>query len=226
MERLTYETQTPAFGIAIKQVELYQDPTNPAQRTITATLELTHAVEPGELDRHLQFATVSGSNLFASNDPAPHFKITYVLHQRAAFVQSSPIKLPEQDDFAKLMLSKGVRTSQGGAQSKNDLEQKIQIPSVASMFKIDSIEATIARNKNGEPEQLIVLTTTADISTRDLAKAMEVSLLPKRKASDEEKEAEVDSSDETDEASPTPTATPDESDSSEETGSQLKETEL
>ena len=38
MERFTYETQTPPFGIAIKQVELYQGPTNPAQRTITATL--------------------------------------------------------------------------------------------------------------------------------------------------------------------------------------------
>src|SRR3989440_1240711 len=226
MERFVYETQTPPFGIAIKQLELYQDPTNPAQRAITATLELTHAVEPGELDRHLQFATVGGSNLFAASDPAPHFTITYGLHQRVASVQSSPIKLPEQDDFAKLMLSKGVRTSQGGAQSKNDLEQKVQIPSVASMFKIDSIQTTVARNKNGEPEQLIVLTTTADISTRDLAKALEVRLLPKRKASEEEKEAEVDSSEETKEASPTPTASSDETSNGEEVGSRLKETEL
>ena len=73
MEKFSYETQTPQFGIAMKQPELYQDPTNPAQRAITATLELTHAVEPGELDRHLQFATISGSNIFAANDPAPHF---------------------------------------------------------------------------------------------------------------------------------------------------------
>src|SRR5438874_5562262 len=109
MERFVYETQTPPFGIAIKQLELYQDPTNPAQRAITATLELTHAVEPGELDRHLQFATVGGSNLFAANDPAPHFTITYGLHRRVAFVHSSPITLPENDDFAKQMLSKGVR---------------------------------------------------------------------------------------------------------------------
>jgi len=227
MEHYSYETKTPAFEIAIKKLELYQDPTNPTQRTITATLELTHAIEPGELDRHLRFETVSGSDIFPANDPAPHFKITYGLHQRVAFVQSSPIKLPEQDDFAKLILSKGVRTVQGGAQSKNDLEQKLQIPSVASMFKIDSIETTIARNKNGEPEQLIVLTTTADISTRDLAKAMEVRLLPKRKASEEEKEAEVDSSEDAD-ATPQPSASPnEESDSNEESvGSQLKETEL
>src|SRR2546421_5960724 len=227
MERFVYETQTPPFGIAIKQLELYQDPTNPAQRAITATLELTHAVEPGELDRHLQFATVGGSNLFAASDPAPHFTITYGLHRRVAFVHSSPITLPEKDDFAKLMLSKGVRTSQGGAQTQSSAEQKLEIPSVASMFKIDSIQTTIARNKNGEPEQLIVLSTTADINTRDLAKALEIRLLPKRKASEEEKEAEVDSSEETEEATRTPTASPDESESGdEEVGSQLKETEL
>src|SRR5207302_11054593 len=143
-----------------------------------------------------------------------------------AFVHSSPITLPEKDDFAKVTLSKGVRTSQGGAQTQSSAEQKIEIPSIASMFKIDSIQTTIARNKNGEPEQLIVLATTADISTRDLAKALEIKLLPKRKASDEEKDAEVESSEETEEASPTPTPSPDESDSSEESGSQLKETEL
>src|SRR4029077_1510868 len=192
---------TPPFEIAIKKIELYQDPANPTQRTITAELDLTHAVEPGELDRHLQFETISGANIFPPNDPAPHFKITYGLHQRVAYVQSSPIVLPPEDDFAKLILSKGVRTSQGGAQSKEGGEQKVQVPSNASMLKIDSIETTIARNKNGEPEQLIVLTTTADISTRDLAKAIEIKLLPKRKATDEEKEAEVDSSEETEEAS-------------------------
>src|ERR1700693_4100226 len=153
MERYSYETKTPAFEIAIKKVELYQDPTNPTQRSITATIELTHAVEPGELERHLQFETVSGANLFPPNDPAPHFKITYGLHQRVAYLQSSPIVLPEQDDFAKLILSKGIRTSQGGAQTNNGLEQKVQVPSNASMFKIDSIQPTIARNKNGEPEQ-------------------------------------------------------------------------
>src|SRR5438874_4942173 len=168
---------------------------------------------------------VGGSSIFS--DPAPHFSITYGLHRRVAVVHSSPVTLPERDDFVKLTLSKGVRTPQGGAQTKNSVEQKLEIPSIASMFKIDSIQTAIARNKNGEPEQLVVLTTTADINTRELAKAREMKLLPKRKMSEAEKEAEVDSSggwDQPQENSP---------DSSEETetgdesaGSQLKETEL
>src|SRR5213075_1204888 len=58
LERLTYEFQTPPFQIAIKELELYQDPVNPTQRQVTATLELTHPVEPGEIDRHIQLEMI------------------------------------------------------------------------------------------------------------------------------------------------------------------------
>ena len=227
MERYVYETDTPPFGIAIKQLELYQDPTNPTQRAITATLELTHAVDPGELDRHLELKTVGGSTIFAANDPAPHFSVTYGLHRRLAYVRSSPVLLPENDDFVKLRLSQGVHTAQGGARTADAVERRLRIPSGESFFRIDSIQTTVARNKNGEPEQLVVLTTTADISTRDLAKALEIRLLPKRKVSEAEKEAEVEGSEEADQPQENSDDSNDETDSDEESvGSQLKETEL
>src|SRR5438034_198549 len=227
MERFVYETRTPPFSVAIKQLEIYQDPTNPTRREISATLELTHAVDLGELDRHVQLTMVGGSNIFAPNESAPHFTITYGLHRRLAFVHSSPIALPEHDDFLKLTVTKGVHTAQGGAQTRDEIEQKLQIPSVASMFQIDSIQTTIARIKNGEPKQLIVLNTTADISTRELAKALEIRLLPKRKVSEAEKEAEVESSEAADQTGEDSAASNEETDSGDESvGSQIKETEL
>src|SRR5436305_1456103 len=73
MERLSYETRTPAFSIAISQLELYQDPTNPKQRQVTATLELTHAVEPGELDKHIKLTMVGDSAVFPASEQPPHF---------------------------------------------------------------------------------------------------------------------------------------------------------
>ena len=119
LERLTYEFQTPPFEIAIKQLELYQDPANPIQRQVTATLELTHAVEPGELDRHLQLLMIGGSAVFPPSDPAPHFALTYGLHRRLAYLRSSNVTLPDKEDFMKIELSKGVRTAQAG-QSYSD----------------------------------------------------------------------------------------------------------
>ena len=212
MESLVCEARTPRFTIVIRQLELYQDPTNPKQRQVTATLELSHAAAADDLERHLQLQMIAGSQIFLPNDPAPHFTITYGLHRRLAYVRSSPVTLPEREDFLKLALSKGVRTSQGGAESRDSVEQKIRIPSVATMFQIESTNGTIAKNKNGEPEQLLILTTTAEISTRDLAKALDIRLLPKRKPSEVEK-ADDNSGDEGTDESDNSSGSQEESDS-------------
>src|SRR5438477_1106150 len=194
LERLTYEFQTPPFAIAIKELELYQDPSDPTQRQVTATLELTHEVEPGELDRHIQLVMIGGSAVFPPSDPAPHFALTYGLHRRLAYLRSSNVTLPDKEDFMKIELSKGVRTAQGGAETRAAVEEKLLIPSNGTAFQIKSIEATIARNKTGEPEQVLILNTTADISSSELAKAIQIRLLPKREAEKTE-ESDSESSD-------------------------------
>src|SRR6266566_7450291 len=223
LERLTYEFQTPPFQIEIKELQLYQDPANPTQRQITATLELTHAVEPGELDRHIQLQMIGGSNVFPSSESPPHFTITYGLHNRLAYVRSSNVTLPEREDFMKLYLSKGVRTAQGGAQTRNPAEDKVRIPSQETAFQIDSIAATIARNKNGEPEQVLILSTTADISSSELAKAIQIRLLPKRNAETTD-ETEGEAAGETDSQSPDSEAADQSNQSSQTNASEDEET--
>src|SRR5438128_544897 len=201
MERLAYEFQTAPFDIAIKELQLYQDPANPTQRQITATLELTHAVEPGELDRHIQLLMIGGTTIFPPNDPAPHFTLTYGLHKRIAYLRSSNVTLPEKEDFLKLEVSKGVRTAQGGAQTRQATEDKLRIPSNGTAFQIESIAGTIARNKNGEPEQIVILNTTADFSSSELAKAIQIRLLPKREAeTTEETDSQSSDSETTDQS--------------------------
>jgi len=220
MERLTYEVKTPPFSIAISQLQLYQDPTNANQRQVTATLELTHEVEPGELDRHIKLALVGGSPVFPQSEQPPHFTMTYGLHRRLAYLRSSNVALPEKEDFMKLEVSSGVRTTQGGAQTHGGVEQKVLIPSVATAFQINSIEGNIARNKNGEPEQVLILATTADISARDLAKAVKIWLLPKREVEQsEDEDSGSESADRTDNESKSGS----DSDESEDTSESKKE---
>jgi uncharacterized protein YfaS (alpha-2-macroglobulin family) len=201
MGRLTYEFQTPPFQIAIKELQLYQDPTDPTQRQITATLELTHAVEPGELEQHIELLMIGGSNVFPPSESPPHFKLTYGLHKRLAYLRSANVTLPGQEDFMKLLVSKGVQTAQGGAQTRESAEEKVRIPSNETAFQIDSITSTIARNKNGEPEQVLILSTTADINSSELAKAMQIRVLPKRKTETTD-EGETESTGETNSQSP------------------------
>ena len=199
MDRLVYEAHTPAFAINVKELQLYQDPFNPAQRQVTATFQLTHSIDAGELEKKVRLIMVGESSVFAPDDPAPHFAIAYGPFRRTAYLRSSAVTLPEREDFMKLAVGKGVRTAQGGAQTQGSLEQKLRIPSVATMFQIGSVEGVIAPDKNGEPEQLLMIQTTANINTRELAKAIDVRFLPERKPppqADKNEDGEDEESDE------------------------------
>src|SRR5437868_6625766 len=139
------------------------------------------------------------SNIFAAGDPSPHFTISYGLHHRVAYLRSSPITLPDREDWLKLKLGKGVHALSGGAETHQSLEAKLRIPSVTTFFRVESAKSMIVRNKKSDPEQIIILNTTAEIATRELAKSIELWLLPRRNvqnsdAQPEESETDEDSS--------------------------------
>ena len=190
------------FRAEIKSVVFSEDAKEPGVQRVIATIDLTHAVEPGELDKHAALNMVGGSNVFAPNDPAPHFSIVYGLHNRQAFLRSSPIVLPASEDWMRVTIDKDLHTAQGGADTKEAVEQKTLVPSKETAFKIKSIDGSIVRNKEGEPEQILNVETSGDISTTELAKALHIYLLPKREpektaASKEEESSTENASEET-----------------------------
>jgi hypothetical protein len=222
MEKLQYEVSTPVFRAELKDVGLSEDAKEPGVQRVLATINLSHAIEPGELEKFLTLAMTGASHVFAANDPAPHFMITYGLHNRQAFVRTSPVTLPAEEDWMKVILRDGLRTAQGGAQLKESVEQKAQIPSKATAFQIKAVDSGIVRNKEGEPEQILNLETSSDISTTELAKALHVYLLPKRDAPKSEASDDEEASDDaaTEESASSETAKADEesgSDGDEET---------
>ncbi len=203
MEKLEYDASTPPFRADLKNVTLSEDAKEPGVQRVLATIELTHSVEPGQIEKFLTLNMQGGANVFPPNDPAPHFTITFGDHNRRAFVRSSPVILPPEEDWMKLVLADGLRTGQGGAQLRDSVEQKTQIPSKATAFQIKSIDSGIVRNKEGEPEQILNIETTSDIATPELAKALHIYLLPKREAAKSEASEEESASDSATEESTT-----------------------
>src|SRR5437763_4943532 len=195
MDKLEYDASTPAFRADLKNVTLSEDAKEPGVQRVLATLEFTHSVDPGQIEKFLTLSMQGGGNVFPPNDLAPHFTITFGEHNRRSFVGSSPAILPTDEDWMKLVLAGELRTAQGGAQLHDSVEQKTQIPSKATAFQIKSIDSSIVRNKEGEPEQILNIETSSDIATPELAKALHIYLLPKREAPKSEA-SEEESSDE------------------------------
>ncbi|HEY2615008.1 MAG TPA: MG2 domain-containing protein, partial [Chthoniobacterales bacterium] len=199
MDKLDYETSTPPFSAEIKSIVLSEDAKEPGVQRVIATINLTHAVESGELDKHAALNMAGGSNVFAPNDPAPHFSIVYGLHNRQAFLRSSPIVLPASEDWMRVTINKDLHTAQGGAEMKEVVEQKTLVPSKETAFKIKSADGSIVRNKEGEPEQILNVETSGDISTIELGKALHIYLLPKREPAKTDASEEESSSENADE---------------------------
>ncbi|MFN2508967.1 MAG: alpha-2-macroglobulin [Chthoniobacterales bacterium] len=180
MERLQYETATPAFGATIKSVELSEDAKQPGIQRMIAAVEFTHGIVPAELEKRTAFDVLGGSSVFAPDDPAPHFTVVYGLHNRQAFVRSSPVLLPAREDWLRVTIEKGLRTAKGEAELQDAIAQKVFVPGRDTAFQIKSVDGSIVRTKTGEPEQILNVETSGDINTNELAKALHIFLLPKR----------------------------------------------
>ncbi|MBA3962859.1 MAG: alpha-2-macroglobulin [Chthoniobacterales bacterium] len=189
LERDNVELTTPSFTGTIKEIEFYQDPKTPAIRQVVATLEFSHSVDRADLEKHVALAMIGGSDVFASKS-GPRFTATYGLHDRLAYIRSIPLTLPEHEDFMKLTLSRGLTTTQGGAQTVDDNEKKVSVPDIYSFFKIESASGSVVRTSDGDPEQVLIIDTTAAAKSEEIRKALHVYLLPKRAAAETEEAAD------------------------------------
>lgn len=182
MERMEYDAATPPFRAEIKSLSLSEDVKEPGVQRVIAEVALTHSIEPGELERRTAFAMLGNSAVFPPNEQSPHFTILYGLHNRQAYLRSSPITLPAEEDWMRVTIDKGLRTAQGGAITQEPVEEKTKVPSRATAFQVASVDGSIVRSKAGEPEQILNLETTGDIDTDAVGKGLHLFLLPKREA--------------------------------------------
>lgn len=182
LDRYSVEVQTPAFAASFKESEFYQDPRDPGLKQVVATIEFTHRVDRAMLEERIALSLLGGSPVFKEGAGARPFTVTYGLHDRLAYVRSAALQLPEREDFMRIALAKGVATTQGGALTGDDVEAKVRIPDIASFFKIDASKGEIVRNGDGQPEQVLLIETTAAARSEDIQKAIHVFLLPKKQS--------------------------------------------
>ena len=188
LDRYKLDVQSPKFAATIKKLEFYQNPKDPKMKEVVATLEFTHKVSLAEIQKNLSLNMIGGSPVLKAG--VPPFTVDFGLHHRIAYIHSAPLSLPEREDFMKLVLDKNLRTDQGGAALKESLEQKVRIPDLYSFFHIEGAKGQIIRNKEGDPEQFIIVETSVEMKSEELIKAMELSLLPKKSKGEDEEETE------------------------------------
>lgn len=172
--------RTPVLSAEFVDTQFYQDPQDISVRRVISTLRFTHPVDKNLVEKNL-LMTMRPSNEAINVSPTNYnFSVTYDKNYREAYIQSEPVRLPEQSNYMKMTLKEGVKSILGGEATNDIRESKVLIPDIYSFLKVNHASTQIVRNEKNEPEQILTLEFTDDIHKKELLGKFGLYLLPGR----------------------------------------------
>ena len=175
------EFNTPTFKVTIFNHEFYQNPQLQKEKKIVSTVRFSHPVDPKSLEKKIQFEY--GKNTKNKNwkhlNKKLNFEVTYDEFFGSAYIHTENLDLPLFGQDVKLVVNSGVESSIKGGNSSREVKRHATIPGMFSYFRIADADFTFVRNEQYEPEQVLVINTTALVAQEELANSLELFLLPK-----------------------------------------------
>lgn len=170
---------TSAFSAAIVRAEFYQDPVNPVTKQGVFELRFSHPVNTAELEKRieLQLNEQSGGMLGIGKETTK-FSVAYDKLKLHAYVRSGVLAIPKENSRLNFTLGKGVVAVRGGPALDQMLTRRITVPGLYSL-RVTRVSPLVATNDKNEPEQILMLSTNANVHEREMKKAIHAWVLPK-----------------------------------------------
>lgn len=166
----TFTTQP--LTIECKEFKFYQDPTDPKMRAAIATLEANYPLNTSSLEKNINLVQKS-----KEGEKALSFTITYDRYKRTAYIRSEPLTVTANAYYVHLKINKNIAPLNGNS-TTTTLEKSLLIPDASTFFKVSSTNATIVRNMQDRPEQVLNVETSAGVTAAELNRAIHAYLLP------------------------------------------------
>jgi uncharacterized protein YfaS (alpha-2-macroglobulin family) len=182
-----FSFKTQGLKAFIDKEEFYIDPLNPNVKRVVVSLKYNYPIDSESIKKHIKFTLQDRDGISVSKDVP--FNVTFNKFLTEVYLQSDPIAIPRNEQMMTIAVEKGVRVKSKEGESKDELKIEVAIPSLYKAFKIKDVSSSFVRNEKFEPEQILLIETTLDANSEELAKKMKVFQLPAdRPAFGEEKE--------------------------------------
>ncbi|HEX9627081.1 MAG TPA: alpha-2-macroglobulin [Acidiferrobacterales bacterium] len=179
LSQYEYRFRSAPFSAQLAQIEFYQDPRDPKLKKVVATLKFSHAVDSADLEKRISLRMQGQKEgILGFGRESYPYTISYDKFKGEAYIHSDPVTIPLKDTHMQLAVDAGVRAERGGAPTRDRLERQVWIPGVYNFFRVESSSLTLVRNERYEPEQVLVVKTTAGVLESELQKALAVWELP------------------------------------------------
>lgn len=171
---------TAPFTAKIANAQFYQDPLNPAAKKVVVDLHFTYPVTPAELEKRLEMREDEQSGgVLGLGKQTTRFTVSYDKFKLNASVVSDNLPIPKDRGTMHFTLAKGLTAARGSPALKDDLTRDVAIPGLYSLT-VDEIDARVVSNDKNEPEQVLVLTTSATVHEKVMQQAVTTWLLPEK----------------------------------------------
>ncbi len=171
------EFDTAPFTATVSSREFYQDPQDPLQKSAIIGVRFDYPVDPSSFERGVALAMLD-----AKGEPSQKygFSVTYDARHLNAFVHSTPLGVPEDTRILQAKFAAGIKSARGGPGTAHGFDARVQIPGLYSLA-VDSAALTLVENDHYEPEQVLIVQTSAAVRDSELAPRVRVWLLPLHK---------------------------------------------
>ncbi|MBL8633022.1 MAG: alpha-2-macroglobulin [Myxococcales bacterium] len=165
------------------QQEFYQDPSDPTQKKVVATVAFSHPIDKAELEKRLEVELVTKKDGVATNKPY-RFQVTFDKYSATAYIHSDPVQIPDHDSMMVVRVQKGVKAARGGAPLKETIGTSVTIPGLYDFLRVSEASLQLVNNAQMEPEQVLVISTNTGVTEPEIKNALSVVVLPKRPPGD------------------------------------------
>jgi alpha-2-macroglobulin len=177
LDRYSFDFTTAPFTATVSSAQFYQDPVDPNLKRVVLKLAFSHPVDTASLANQVSLRMEGASGGFLQGLRSLPFTVIADKKGLTASILSEPLAIPDKDALMRVSIDAGVRSSRGGPGTEEKLEQRVPIPGLFSLA-VTRAEPTLVRNERYEPEQVLILSTSADVGEKDIQPSVSAWVLP------------------------------------------------
>jgi len=182
LEKLEGEFKTRPLEVTYTSQEFYIDPKDPKIKKGLFRIYFSHPVIAEDLKSHLELNIAAESGIGVSHNL--NYSLQFNKYFNDVQVISEPLEIDDRPQTLKLFLSKGYKPKYPGEEAKDRKEASLPIPGRLTALKINSVAMEVIRNQKYEPEQVILVNTSLDTRSEDVAEKIKIRLFPKNRPAD------------------------------------------
>lgn len=176
LEDYQFEFKSAPFTASITSAEFYQDPIDANLKKLVSIVHFSHPVDEEKFKASVSVKLGDGLSLLGLGSES-ETTINFDKHKLDAFIHSSPLSIPKEDTKLTLTLKSGIKASKGGNGTPDDIVKEVNVPGLYSL-QLNDISMTLVDNERFEPEQVLVIGSTMNMSEAELKGHVSAWLLP------------------------------------------------